>query len=89
MSVEIKKLSQEEIEQRGIPQWPVWEKEPGEFDWSYDQKETCYFLEGRVDVKLPDGKSVRIEAGDYVEFPKGLSCRWHIDSKVKKHYNFE
>ena len=89
MDVEIKKLTQGEIEQRGITQWPIWEKEPSEFDWSYDQKETCYLLEGSVDIQLPDGNNVHIEKGDYVEFPKGLSCRWHIDNKVRKHYNFE
>jgi hypothetical protein len=26
--------------------------------------------------------------GDFVTFPKGLSCIWDIKEPVKKHYNF-
>lgn len=35
---------QKELEKRGVFEWSIWEKEESEFPWSYDQKETCYFL---------------------------------------------
>ncbi|MFH1504297.1 MAG: cupin domain-containing protein [Candidatus Omnitrophota bacterium] len=89
MEVEVKKLSEQEVEAARIRNWPIWEKEKSSFDWCYDGKETCYFLEGNVEIELPDGKRVKIEQGDLAVFPKGLSCKWHINKKVKKHYNFE
>ena len=36
-----------------------------------------------------DGKVYKIKAGDLVEFPKGLSCRWKVIKPVRKHYNFK
>ncbi len=32
---------------------------------------------------------IKIKKGDYVTFPKGLSCVWDVKEPVKKHYNFE
>ncbi len=87
MKVEIKQLSKEELEKMGVFSWPIWEKEPSEFDWYYDFTEKCYFLEGEVTV-VADGEEYNIKAGDFVTFPKGLSCRWIIKKKVRKHYNF-
>jgi len=89
MKVEVRKPSQEELEKLGVKKWPIWEKEESTFDWYYDSKENCYFLEGEVEVKLPSGESVKIQKGDFASFPKGLSCTWHVKKKVKKHYNFE
>ncbi len=86
MEVKVKRLSPDEIEKMGIKSWPIWEKEESSFDWYYDEKEVCYFLEGKVVVELPNGEKVKIEKGDFVEFPSGLSCRWDIKKKVKKHY---
>ena len=89
MDVEVRKPTQKELEEMGVKSWPIWEKEESTFDWYYDSKENCYFLEGEVEVKLPSGKCVKIEKGDFASFPQGLSCTWHIKKKVKKHYNFE
>ncbi len=86
MDVQVKKPSAREIED--MAGWPVWEKEPSSFDWSYSDRETCYFLEGDVEVELPDGNSVRIQKGDVAVFPQGLNCRWVVRSKVRKHYKF-
>ena len=87
MEIKVKKLSMEEIEKLGIKNWPIWEKEESEFDWYYDEREQCYFLEGEVEIILPDGEKIEIKKEDFVEFPKGLSCRWKIKKKVRKHYN--
>jgi uncharacterized cupin superfamily protein len=59
-----------------------------EFPWSYDDPETCYFLEGDV-VVTPEGEEpVEVGRGDLVTFPQGLSCTWKMRKDVKKHYRF-
>lgn len=68
--------------------WPIWEKEASEFPWLYDEKETCYLLEGEVTVTPADGDPVFFGAGDLVTFPAGMSCIWEITQAVRKHYRF-
>ncbi|RLC51944.1 MAG: cupin, partial [Candidatus Cloacimonadota bacterium] len=46
MEIKIEKLSDEQIEEKGIKSWPIWEKEVSRFDWHYDFTEECYILEG-------------------------------------------
>ena len=46
--------SEERLNALGVKEWPVWTKEASEFPWSYDEQETCYILEGDVEV-TPDG----------------------------------
>jgi uncharacterized cupin superfamily protein len=89
MSIEVKKLNQQQLQEMGVENWPVWEKEVSSFDWYYDSKEMCYFLEGDVEVETSAGEKVIIQQGDFAVFPKGLSCRWNVRKKVRKHYNFE
>jgi len=86
--IKIEKLSQDELEKRGVFSWPVWEKEKSRFDWYYDSQEECYLLKGRVRVETETGESVEFGAGDFVTFPEGLSCVWEISEDVKKHYHF-
>ena len=59
MKIEVKKLSVQEIEKLGIKDWPIWEKEASTFDWHYDEKEMCYFLEGDVEVSTESGDKVK------------------------------
>jgi uncharacterized protein len=73
----------------GVFNWPIWTKEVSRFDWSYDSVEECLLLEGQVTVETEDGKSVSFGKGDFVTFPKGLSCTWNVHKPVKKHYNFK
>jgi hypothetical protein len=70
-----------------ITNWPIWTKEPSVFDWHYDDKETCYLLEGEVTVKTKEGE-VSFGKGNLVTFPKGLDCTWNIKKAVRKHYHF-
>ena len=88
MDIKVQKLSQDQLKNLGVFQWPVWTKEASRFDWSYDSQEECYFLEGEVIVDVPGGSSVSFGKGDFVIFPKGLSCTWNVKKPVKKHYNF-
>lgn len=87
MKIEIKKLSEDELKSVGVFNWPIWEKEESKFDWEYSDRESCYLLEGDVEVKTDD-ETVTFGKGDFVVFPKGLKCVWKINKAVKKHYNF-
>ena len=87
MNIEVRKPSQEELDQLGVTEWGIWTCEPSTFDWYYSDKETCYILEGKVSVKT-DSETVEFKKGDLVVFPKGLSCDWTVIEKVKKYYKF-
>jgi uncharacterized cupin superfamily protein len=89
MKIEIQKLSDKDLESRGVSSWPIWEKEISRFDWHYAQKEECYLIKGQVVVETKDGGKVEFGQGDFVTFPEGLSCIWDIKAPVKKHYNFK
>ena len=88
MTIKIKKLDDNEISNRKIKSWPIWEKEVSEFDWHYDSTEECLLLEGKVVVETENGEKVEFGKGDFVTFPKGLSCKWSVKEPVRKHYNF-
>ncbi|MFA7676843.1 MAG: cupin domain-containing protein [Candidatus Omnitrophota bacterium] len=87
-NIEIKNPDKNELEHLGVFNWPVWQKAVCSFDWEYDEKETCYFLEGEVDIETNGGVPVKIKKGDLAVFPKGLACKWHIKKDIKKHYKF-
>ncbi len=87
MKIEVKKPDSELLESRGVKSWPIWEKDASKFDWYYDAGEECYLLEGKVVVETEAGERVEFGKGDFVTFPKDLSCVWEIVEPVKKHYN--
>jgi hypothetical protein len=89
MEIKVQKLKQEELKKMGVFNWPIWEKEVSRFPWGYDSIEECYFLEGEVLVETKSGESISFGKGDFVSFPKGLSCTWNIKKPVRKHYNFK
>lgn len=89
MEVKVSKPTQSDLENLNVQKWPIWEKEESQFDWFYDQKEICYFLEGEVEVNIDSGEKVIMGKGDLVIFPQGLKCVWNVKRKVRKHYNFE
>lgn len=35
MKIKIDKVDKKEIEEKGILEWPIWEKEISRFDWHY------------------------------------------------------
>lgn len=80
-------LTDNQIEELGIRQWPIWEKEISRFSYVYEEEELCYFLDGIVVIETEQGATT-IKKGDYVTFPKGLSCIWDIKKPVRKHYLF-
>ena len=89
MSIKVERNpDQAVLDRAGVSGWPVWTKEVSTFPWTYDDAETCYFLEGEV-VVTPDGaEPVKVGKGDLVTFPAGMSCTWDIKRPVRKHYKF-
>ena len=86
--IHVEKPSEEKLLKLNVNLWPVWEKEVSEFPWEYNEKETCYILDGEVVVTSDNGESVKFGKGDLVVFPEGLNCRWKINKAVRKHYKF-
>ena len=87
MKIEISDIAENEISKKGVFSWPIWSCEVSEFDWVYDQQESCLLLEGEVEVSS-DIETVSFGAGDFVVFPRGLKCRWKVIKPVRKHYTF-
>ncbi len=83
----VEKPTSEKLKALNVLSWPIWTKEVSSFDWSYEEQEICYFLEGEVTVKTPDG-DISFGKGDLVIFPQGLQCVWNIKKPVRKHYQF-
>jgi len=85
--IEIRKISEQEISEKKIRSWPIWEKEISRFSTTYEEEEWCYFIEGEVVIETETG-NYPIQPGDYVVFKSGLNCIWDIRKPVRKHYNF-
>ncbi|HTX92849.1 MAG TPA: cupin domain-containing protein [Anaerolineales bacterium] len=80
--------SREKLNALGVFSWPIWEKEKSDFPYCYETAETCFIIEGHFIVTPDGGEPVDVRPGDLVTFPAGLSCRWKILRKVRKHYRF-
>jgi len=85
--IEVRKATSEELQHLSCKGWPIWTCDVSRFDWHYDQKETCYILEGRVTVTV-GGQTIAFGPGDIVVFPQGLDCVWDVTAPVRKHYKF-
>ena len=83
----IRQLSKEELEKRGVFDWPVWEKEVSRFPWTYSETEEFYVIEGEVHLETEAG-NFTFTQGDFVTLKEGLVCTWDIKSAVRKYYNF-
>lgn len=89
MKIEICSPDKAELDEKNVFTWPIWEKEVSRFDWHYGDIEECYLLEGKVTVETSTGEKITFGKGDFVTFPKGLTCVWDIEQPVRKHYNFK
>ncbi len=87
--ITVEKPTQDKLDRLRVQTWSPWECDPSTFDWSYDTDETAYVLAGRVKVTCPDGQVVEFGAGDLVKFPRGLSCTWEVQQKIRKVYTFQ
>ncbi|MFX1322267.1 MAG: cupin domain-containing protein [Promethearchaeota archaeon] len=89
MKMKKKLPSKEQLEELKVNSWGTWSKEVSEFDWSYGDTETCYILDGEVEVTDSEtGEKIEFKKGDLVQFEKGLKCIWNVKKPVRKYYNF-
>jgi len=82
------KPSQERLQELGVADWPIWEKEISKFPIDFDETETAYVLEGEIIVTPAGGEPVRIVPGDLVVFPEGLDSQWEVVKPLRKHYHY-
>ena len=89
MKMKKKLPSDDELKKLDVESWGVWTKEVSEFPWSYGDTETCYILDGEVEVEDSDtGEKIEFKKGDLVQFKEGLKCTWKVKKPVRKYYNF-
>ena len=69
--IQVKRLNSQEIAALGITSWPIWEKEASSFDWYYDSKEDCYFLQGEVEVETGEGR-----VADFTQAERDLAAAY-------------
>jgi len=86
MKMQVRRANESDIKE--AENWGFWSKEPSEFPWEYDERESCLILEGHAEVSDNDGNKIVFRAGDLVTFEKGLQCRWHILETIKKKFLF-
>ncbi len=83
----VEKKSQEELDLIGVSNWSSWGCDISSFDWTYAEKEQAYIIEGEVVVSTNDEEAT-IKTGDFVTFPKGMSCHWNVTKAINKVYRF-
>jgi uncharacterized cupin superfamily protein len=83
-----RKPSPAKLDVLGVYDWPVWKKEASQFNWTYQQQETCYILRGKFTVTPEGSEPQHFSRGDLITFPQGMNCVWEIHQDVEKHYNF-
>jgi uncharacterized protein len=62
----------------------IWDCTAGRFNWYYDADETVFVIEGGVVIKDAGGATRRIDAGDTIFFPAGVSAEWHVKDYIRK-----
>ena len=90
MKMKKKLPTEKQLKKLNVESWGTWTKEVSEFDWSYGDTETCYILEGDVEVTDPKtGEKIQFMKGDLVQFEKGLKCVWNVKKPVRKYFSFD
>ena len=88
MDIIVKKLNENEIKELKLESWFPWSCDPSTFEWEYQETEQCFLLKGYVKVWLDDKNFIEIKKGDFVQFPKGLKCKWEVIETIEKLYRF-
>ena len=81
--ITVKYLSEKEILEKEVRSWPTWSCEASEFPWEYIEQESCYILEGQVDITTIDGKIVSILEGGYDLNALKESVDYHVKSLME------
>jgi uncharacterized cupin superfamily protein len=64
----------------GIWECTAFDDQPG----PYPVDEFMFLLEGHVEMVMPDGSAVMVNAGEAFVIPKGLNCQWKMPDTVRK-----
>ena len=65
--ITVKYLSEKEILEKEVRSWPTWSCEASEFPWEYIEQESCYILEGQVDITTDRWKN-------RIHWTRGFCC---------------
>lgn len=82
MSIIVRKVTEEE--KRYMEQKEVWESEIAQFDYKYENDETCVIEKGSAEIMCGNQKVILSE-GDLAYFPKGTVCMWKVLSPMRKY----
>ena len=91
----VEKASEDLISSMKVKSWPTWSTE-GSAKYKvgevsplkvYDTNELSYVISGKMEI-IPEetGEPVLVQAGDFVTFPDGFPCRWHVLEELEKHW---
>ena len=90
MKMKKKLPTEDDLKKLNVESWGTWSKEVSEFDWSYDDTETCYLLDGDVEVTdSKTGEKIEFKKGDLVQFERGLNCVRNVKKPVRKYFSFD
>ena len=64
--ITVKHISENEIQEKGIRTWSTWSCDKSEFPWEYSERESCYIVEGQVEVTTKSGDTVSFGPGDFI-----------------------
>lgn len=86
----VKEISSEEAKALNVDTWEEWDHGPNNVEWTVEEQEVFYVLEGEVLITVED-KTHTVKENMIVSLPKDFVCNWHIPKYIKKVYikNFE
>tara|TARA_R110002049_G_scaffold182041_1_gene349549 strand:- start:8127 stop:8474 length:348 start_codon:yes stop_codon:yes gene_type:complete len=64
----------------------IWRCEPMTFDYEFPGDEVFHVIEGDLSIKVTDGETVNVTAGDIISFAKGIKSTWTINRTFRKFF---
>ncbi|PWJ42012.1 cupin domain-containing protein [Sediminitomix flava] len=86
MNIEVRKISTNERNAKGVSNWEQESMEKSEFSHFSEHAESFYILKGSARISSEHGQ-VEIEKNDYVVIPKGMECRWEVHENTIYHHH--
>jgi hypothetical protein len=86
-SVQVYRLSGDELDRQDMRGWDVWEKDASESECSYTMEEHCFVERGSARI-IHRGATLDVREGDYVVFPVGMTCTWKVAGPLGVRYAF-
>ena len=76
----------QETSESGMHLAGLWRAAAGEFPYHFAGDESFIVLEGSVEIRLADGTSQTVAAGEAASFPKGTDSTWSVDPRLVKFF---